>query len=150
MFSVLSLLLLVSLIASLCKILQDRIAKLKMSNQLTNHEARRNKRNFERQLITQRKHEDENITQWNHEDAETDAIKILPEPTRCCLRLFLSLFLSLFLFLCLHDVPQACFQYICLFSYGVSFVPRNVLTKSTVRGTKDTPQENRQMYRKHA
>ncbi len=46
----------------------------------------------------------------------------------------------------LHAVPQACFQYICLFSCVVYFMPRNVLTKSTFRGIKDTTQKNRQIY----
>ncbi len=50
----------------------------------------------------------------------------------------------------LHETPQACFRYICLLSCGVSFRPRNVLFVSTLRGIKDTPQENRQMYWKHA
>jgi hypothetical protein len=50
----------------------------------------------------------------------------------------------------LHNAPLACFRYISLLSCGVSFRPRNVLVVSTYRGIKDIPQENRQMYWKHA
>ncbi len=50
----------------------------------------------------------------------------------------------------LEEIPLACFQYICLLSSGMSFMPRYVLTTSTFRGRKDTPQDNREMQRKHA
>jgi hypothetical protein len=50
----------------------------------------------------------------------------------------------------LEKAPLACLRHISLLSCGVSFRPRNVLGVSTYRGIKDIPEENRQMYWKHA